>query len=272
MLIAQARVVPEPDQGEHVSRVLIVGCDRRARERLAVLVRSVGHRVVGAGDHGEALQRLAEQPVELVLLDVIAPDLHEFQLLTELQTWSSAPPVIVVSRAQGVAVRVAALDRGAVDYVPRPFHPAELLARIRRRLAYGPCRRGPGAQGVLHAGPVELDLGLHRAQVHGVEVSLTSRECELLAYLMWRQGELCPRDELLGHVWGTGRRDGSNVVDVYMRRLRLKLGEAIIETVRGVGYCLPVVTQRPRPPKMPRVRDRGWRSGQRAVATLDAHR
>jgi DNA-binding response OmpR family regulator len=144
-------------------------------------------------------------------------------------------PVIVLSAVTDVAARVRALDKGAVDFVGKPFHTAEMAARVRRHLRDAP--KGRPAQRYLMAGGVRLDLDRRRAQTADGEVSLTEREFDLLEHLMRHRGEVCRRDELLRDVWQLGMDPGSNVVEACVRRLRTKLPGVPVETIRGVGYC-----------------------------------
>ena len=147
--------------------------------------------------------------------------------------------MIVVSAVTDVSTRVQVLDRGAVDVVAKPFNTAEMVARVRRHLTDTPrARRGSR---YLDAGGLSLDLDRRRARTLAGDVALTEREFTLLAHLMRRRGEVCRRDELLHDVWGLPFDPGSNVVDVCMRRLRTKLVDPPIETIRGVGYSFSAV-------------------------------
>ena len=146
--------------------------------------------------------------------------------------------MIVLSAATQVATRVSALETGAADYIMKPFHPAELMARVRRHLAHEPETHEPESGRYLMAGGISVDLDRRRARHADADVRLSELEVGLLAHLMRRQGSVCRRDELLSDVWGIEFDPSSNLVDVCMRRLRNKLREAPIETVRGLGYCL----------------------------------
>ena len=139
--------------------------------------------------------------------------------------------VIVLSALRDVETKVRCLDLGAVDYVTKPFSLAELLARVRRRLA------DANGERVLRAGPVTLDLQRRAVEIGGDSIPLTGREFLLLRHLMLQRDEVCTRMELLAEVWGYSFDPGTNVVDVCIRRLRAKLGADKIETVRNVGYA-----------------------------------
>lgn len=214
---------------------MVVDDDPRVRTFLTRSLSTQGHTVVPAADGVEALQQLSRLDVDLMLLDLVMPRCNGLQVLAELGRSEAAPAVIVLSGVDEVAARVQALDRGAVDFVSKPFHLAELMARVRRHLQDAPAERNDDRY--LEAGGVILDLDRRRASTGGRDVSLTERELSLLAHLMRRRGDVCRRDELLHDVWGLGFDPGSNVVEVCVRRVRTKLPDAPLETVRGAGYC-----------------------------------
>jgi DNA-binding response OmpR family regulator len=153
-----------------------------------------------------------------------------------VRTASSGRAALDLLRDQ--PVDLVLLDRGAIDFVAKPFHTAELVARIRRHTLAVP-HEPPADRRYLSADGVRLDLDRRRVRVdgHPVEVVLSEREFALLAYLVRRRGEVCRRDQLLRDVWGLDTDPGSNVVEVCLRRVRAKLSSLPIETVRGVGYC-----------------------------------
>jgi DNA-binding response OmpR family regulator len=218
-----------------MSKVMVVDDQERIRTMLCRLLAAEGHTTLTAADGTSALQQLAADEVDLVLLDLVMPETNGLKVLAALREAGSSTPVIVLSAVNDVAARVQALDMGAVDFVGKPFHTAELLARVRRSLS----GQVPSQdrQRHLEAGGIRLDLERRRACVHGVEVALTAREFGLLAHLMRRRGDVCSREELLHDVWGLDFDPGSNVVDVCVRRLRSKLLDPPIEAVRSVGYC-----------------------------------
>ncbi len=222
-----------------MGQVLVVDDERRVQHLLSRLLVADGHQVETASDGSEALDRLSLDPgPALVLLDLAMPRCGGMQVLRELNAKEDAPPVIVLSAATQVAARVSALETGAADFVMKPFHPAELMARVRRHLIRVPDAYEVDSGRYLIAGGIRVDLDRRRAQHADIDVSLSELEVGLLAHLMRRQGSVCRRDELLSDVWGIEFDPSSNLVDVCMRRLRNKLREAPIETVRGLGYCL----------------------------------
>ncbi|MDO5697433.1 MAG: response regulator transcription factor [Dermatophilus congolensis] len=182
---------------------------------------------------GEAAVELAlSGECDLVLLDVGLPDIDGFEVLTRIRRRGGTVPIIMLTARTAVPDRVAALQGGADDYVPKPFSFDELLARIRLRLRDV---RQPAAS-VLERNGVTIDLLGHRVEVNGKEVDLSPREFALAETFMRNAGHVLSRQQLLDGVWGYDFDPGSNVVDVYVRYLRAKLGKDRIETVRGMGY------------------------------------
>lgn len=217
-----------------MSKVLVVDDEERLRSMLCRLLAGDGHETVAAPDGRRALERLTEEQVDLVLLDLVMPQTQGLQVLASMRERGSQTPVIVLSAVSDVAARVKALELGAVDFVGKPFHSAELIARVRRNLQ---ARVPEQRQRFLEGGGIRLDLHRRRAHVHDTDVVLTERELGLLSHLMRRRGDVCTREELLHDVWGLDFDPGSNVVEVCVRRLRVKLVDPPIETVRAVGYC-----------------------------------
>ncbi|EME57178.1 response regulator transcription factor [Amycolatopsis decaplanina] len=171
---------------------------------------------------------------DLVVLDLGLPDLDGSDLLRALRAAGRTVPVIILTARDSVVDRVAGLSGGADDYLAKPFAFEELLARIRLRL-----RGNPEAEpAVLRAGDLSLDLRTRKVSVAGEEKDLTAREFALLETLLRHRGQVLSREQLLGGVWGFDFDPGSNVVDVYIRYLRGKIGADRIETVRGMGYRL----------------------------------
>lgn len=180
---------------------------------------------------GAALDAISDD-VDIVVLDLGLPDIDGLEVLRSLRkAWASLPVVILTARGD-IDDRVAGLDLGADDYVPKPFAIDELAARLRARLR----ARFDESLTRLHVGDLELDLIARRARLTGKIIELTSREFALLEMLMRHAGQAISREELLANVWGLDFDPRSNLVDVYVRYLRRKLGDRWIETVRGVGY------------------------------------
>lgn len=171
---------------------------------------------------------------DLMVLDIGLPKMDGFAVLERLRAEGSSLPVVILTARTSVADTVAGLEGGADDYIAKPFRFEELLARVRVRLA--PTRGGELT--VLTCGGLSLDLRTRRAQVGRSEVDLSAREFALAEAFMRHPGQVLTREQLLSQVWGYDYDPGSNVVDVYVRYLRRKLGADRFVTLRGMGYRL----------------------------------
>lgn len=200
----------------------------------AVVARALtgaGFTVDTAVDGVDAVRQALASVYDLLVLDIWMPGLDGHQVLKTVRAVSSDTRVLVLSADDAVEQRVAVLDAGADDFVSKPFAVDELLARVRRRVKGEP-RPNP----VKETAKFELDLERQEITVSGRRVRLSHREFLLLRRLMASAGEVCSREELLADVWGYTFDPGSNVVEVYVRRLRAKLPSGAIETVRNAGY------------------------------------
>ncbi|GAA1167096.1 response regulator transcription factor [Ornithinimicrobium humiphilum] len=197
-------------------------------------LKAAGYRTTVVGDGLAALEAVAEADVDLVVLDVGLPRMDGFTVLRMLRTMEDPVPVIMCTARDSVEDTVSGLESGADDYLAKPFRVEELLARVRARLRK-PASATTEAQQI-SAGGVTLDLVAHTAAVEGRPVELSAREFALARTLMEHAGQALSRDQLLDRVWGFEVTGASNVVDVYVRYLRTKLGSSRITTVRGVGY------------------------------------
>lgn len=191
--------------------------------------------VVGTGR--EALDYLATGSFELVLLDVGLPGgIDGFGVLQRLRASGDTTPVIMLTARTSVDDTIQGLDGGANDYVPKPFKFDELLARIRLRLRES--GQAPVVETVLRHGDLSLDLRTRRVSVGATAIDLSAREFALAEQFLQHPDQVLSREQLLSRVWGFDFDPGSNVVDVYVRYLRGKIGAERIETVRGMGYRL----------------------------------
>lgn len=184
----------------------------------------------------EALDLALTDEFDLLVLDIGLPGLDGFEVLAQLRGSGSTMPVIILTARAGGADTVAGLEGGADDYMAKPFRFDELLARMRLRMASAAPSGQPVAQ-LSHQG-LALDVRTRRASVDGREVELSGREFALAEELVRHARQVLSREQLLSRVWGYDFDPGSNVVDVYIRYLRNKLGAERIETVRGMGYRL----------------------------------
>ncbi|HEX5728854.1 response regulator transcription factor [Microbacterium sp.] len=215
-----------------MSRILLIEDEPRIAEFVSRGLESAGYSTVIVDDGAEGLDRALEDDIDLVLLDVGLPTMDGFEVLRQLRAQGSGVPVIMLTARSSTRDTVEGLDAGANDYVSKPFTFEELLARVRSRLRESTTTAGVA---VSH-GEVVLDILGRRATVDGREVELSAREFALAEQFLRSPGRVLSREQLLSSVWGLDFDPGSNVVDVYVRYLRGKLGAHHIVTVRGAGY------------------------------------
>jgi two-component system OmpR family response regulator len=214
-------------------RVLVVEDEAKMANVVGRALAAAGFAVRIATTGCAALEQVRADTMDLVILDLLLPDVDGFAILTSTTDLDPAPPVIVLSALADVRSKVACLELGACDYMTKPFELAELMARVRLR-----ARERPVAQPrYLRRGHFVLDLQRRVVEDGEGPVALTTREFLLLEYMMSREGDACTREELLEHVWGYAFDPGTNVVDVCVGRVRHKLGGDCVATVRNVGYC-----------------------------------
>ena len=220
-----------------MSTVLIVEDEARIASFLTKGLRAAGFtpRVVAQG--AEAVETALLGGIDLILLDVGLPDIDGFEVLERLRGQGVRTPIIMLTARSSVSDRVAGLENGADDYMPKPFSFEELVARIRLRLRPPAAESAADRNLVEHDGLV-LDLRTRRVSADGHWVDLSAREFSLAETFMRHPGQVLSREQLLARVWGLDFDPGSNVVDVYVSYLRSKLGKDRLETVRGVGYRL----------------------------------
>ena len=218
--------------------IVVVEDDPNIADLVALYLRREGFRVVQAGDGESGLAAVGRERPRLVVLDVGLPgDFDGLEVCRRLRA-VGATPVLMLTARDGEIDRVLGLELGADDYVTKPFSPRELVARVRAilRRVDGPPAEGPG---VLAVGGVEVDTGRREARVSGRPVPLAAREFDLLAFLAENAGLALSRRQLLDGAWGPDWYGDERTVDVHVRQLRKKLGDALpLATVWGVGYRL----------------------------------
>jgi DNA-binding response OmpR family regulator len=214
--------------------VLVVEDEERVASFLEKGLRAHGYAVEWAQTGEDALRRLRHAGISLVILDLGLPGLDGLDVLAGLRERGSAVPVLVLSARGRVDDRVKGLNLGADDYLGKPFAFEELLARVRARLR----PRATISPSVLRIGELGIDLLRREVTVGGRTVSLSAREFSLLKVFADHPGKVLSRQQLLSMAWGMDFDPQTNLVDVYVGYLRRKLGEPVIETIRGAGYCM----------------------------------
>jgi len=219
-------------------RLLVVDDEPDLLELVRVNLANAGFRVSTAATGREALDLVRRESPDLVVLDLMLPDMSGTEVCRVLRADASTArlPIIMLTARSDEVDRVVGFELGADDYVTKPFSPRELVLRVRavlRRLAATTDSSATLSKDALH-----LDAARHRCFVEGKEVDLTAKEFELLAHLMSRPGRALTRDQLLDAVWGSEISVTTRTIDTHLKRLREKLGSAgdLIETVRGIGY------------------------------------
>ena len=223
-------------------KILIVEDEPKTGEYLRQGLNEAGFVADLAANGGDGLHLALHGEYDLVILDVMLPELDGWQVLASLRRRGLEMPVLFLTARDQVEDRVKGLELGADDYLVKPFSFAELLARVRTILRRG---RGGGLDSnVLRVADLELDLLRRRVTRGGKRIDLTAKEFGLLELLMRRQGEVLPRSLIASQVWDMNFDSDTNVIEVAMRRLRLKVDDGqsvkLIQTVRGMGYVLEV--------------------------------
>jgi len=220
------------------ARILLIEDEEKLARFVELELCYEGYAVVKALNGRAGLELALSEPFDLILLDILLPELNGMEVLRRLRRASSVPVVMLTAR-DSVTDKVSGLDLGADDYITKPFAIEELLARIRTALRKSAARQEGE---ILAAGPLHLDPLRRLVTVEGRPVDLTKREFDLLHFLLKNRGLVLTRETLLENVWDYDFDGGTNAVDVYIRFLRGKIDDAfgckLIHTVRGVGYVI----------------------------------
>lgn len=213
-------------------RVLVVEDDPDLRRQLCAAMEEAGYAVDSAEDGEEGHFLGDTEPYDVVVLDLGLPVMDGITVLERWRRDGRAMPVLILTARDQWREKVAGFDAGADDYVAKPFQMEEVLARIRALI-----RRSAGlASPVIECGPVTVDTASARVTVDGAPIKLTSHEFKLLSYLMHHMGKVVSRTELIEHIYDQDFDRDSNTIEVFVGRLRRKLGADVIQTVRGMGY------------------------------------
>jgi two-component system OmpR family response regulator len=215
-------------------RALVVEDDPDLRRQLDRALRDAGYAVDAAADGEEGWFLGDTEPYDVVVLDLGLPVVDGVTVLERWRNAGRAMPVLILTARDRWSEKVAGFDAGADDYLTKPFHTEELLARLRALV-----RRAAGhASAALECGDLRVDTRAARATVDGEPIKLTSHEFRLLSYMMHHQGRVVPRNELIEHIYDQDFDRDSNTIEVFIGRLRKKIGPERILTVRGLGYQL----------------------------------
>ena len=219
-------------------RVLVIEDEPDLRSTLEFNLKSENYKVTTASDGASALAEISKNIPDLILLDLMLPDMSGLEICKKIRGESFSDKVsIIMLTAKGEEVdRVVGFELGADDYVVKPFSVRELMLRVSSILKRSKEKASNDEKIVI--GDIEINLASHRVFISGIEVELTAKEFELLKYLTERNGRIQTRELLLEHVWGYNNSVTTRTVDTHIKRLRSKIGEVgtKIETVRGVGY------------------------------------
>jgi DNA-binding response OmpR family regulator len=219
-----------------MARVLVIDDEPKIVDFVSRALSANGLAVDSATDGARGLELARTGQYDLVVLDLMMPGVSGMGVLRGTIEARPQQRVLVLSALSDVDSKVRCLELGAADYLTKPFALAELVARVWARLRQASADTGDG---LLRAGGLTLDPHRRTADAGAGAVALSAREFLLLKHLVLNEGEVCTRAELLEEVWGCSFDPGTNVVDVYVRRLRAKLGAAVVETIRHAGYSLP---------------------------------
>lgn len=220
--------------------ILIVEDEPKISRVLQLELEYENYKTEIAANGKDALQLMEEQVWDLVLLDIMIPELSGLEVLRRIRRTDEATPIILLTARDEVHDKVSGLDLGANDYITKPFQIEELLARVRVHLRKTAAKKDSGE--VFTVGDLSVNLNSHEVKHNGNTIDLTPREFDLLVCLLRNKNIVLKRDQLIEQVWGFDYFGDTNVVDVYIRYLRQKVdkgnNESYIQTVRGVGYTI----------------------------------
>ena len=223
-------------------RILIVEDESSFSEALEFLLSKEGFSIVSAANGSEAITKFDQGGIDLVLLDLMIPEVSGTEVCRQIRTKSKVPIIMLTAKDSEVD-KVVGLELGADDYVTKPYSTRDLVARIRAVLRRNSGESAIGDIGIMTAGPVRMDTDRHQVTVNSVNISLPLKEFELLEFLMRNSGRVLTRVQLIDRVWGSDYVGDTKTLDVHIKRLRAKIevdpaNPIFIQTVRGLGYKL----------------------------------
>jgi two-component system, OmpR family, response regulator RegX3 len=222
------------------SRILLVEDEEALADSIKYSLEREGYGVTVAEDGRRAVERFRATEPDLVILDLMLPEMSGLDVVRTIRQESTVP-IIIVTAKDSEADKVSGLELGADDYVTKPFSVRELVSRVRAHLRRARMAAPLPAEEILAGGPVEMDVGRHEVRVHGSAVTLPPKEFQLLELLLRRQGRLLTRDFLIEEVWGRDYVGDTKTLDVHVKRIRQKVERdphepSHLVTVRGLGY------------------------------------
>ena len=223
-----------------MTRVLIVEDELSFSEALEFLLGKEGFSVVTAATGTEALRKVEQSGIDLVLLDLMLPEISGTEVCRQIRA-KSRVPIIMLTAKDSEVDKVVGLEIGADDYVTKPYSSRELVARIRAVLRRNSGEGIENEPGVMTVNGIRMDIDRHQVSVNGIPVSLPLKEFELLEFLMRNAGRVLTRIQLIDRVWGSDYVGDTKTLDVHIKRLRAKIetdpaNPTLIQTVRGLGY------------------------------------
>lgn len=221
--------------------ILLIEDEEEIIRFLTLELQHEGYSVNSCTNGRSGLEKALDEDYDLILLDVMLPELNGMEVLRRVRREKDVPVILVTAR-DAVMEKVNGLDMGANDYITKPFHIEELLARIRRVLRSSDSTSHPVSEDTLSLGDLVLTVSSRQVMRAGVVIEMTKTQYDLLEYFLRNRDIVLTRDQILSHVWSYDYNGNSNVVDVYIRYLRNRICDTeenrIIETVRGIGYVL----------------------------------
>ncbi len=223
-----------------MTKILIVEDEESVLDPLELLLTKEGFSIITARDGKKALEKFAQTSPDLILLDLMLPEISGTQVCRQIRSKSSVPIIMLTAKDTEVD-KVVGLELGADDYIVKPYSKAELVARIKAVLRRQNSETQLDDLGVISAGPVNIDIDRHLVKINGASISMPLKEFELLEFLVRNSGRVLTRAQLIDRVWGSDYFGDTKTLDVHVKRLRAKIesdpaNPVYIQTIRGLGY------------------------------------